>query len=154
MKRYELHRQQAKQIMEMCNPLGIVDVNKRLCVYDGVVKCYEMALNKMYNMFPRGWIEVPYCMQRLQGVSLADAEMACGYRDKAVITWDCGNSVELRYKRSESIKGIFVRMLKMTGCNFSEDALRKALFDFDAMLEQQKYYDRDYETEKTNIKFV
>ena len=154
MKRFNIHQLQAKQVMETCNPLGLLDVNKRLQVFSGPIACYERALNMLHQQSPRGWVDIPLFMQRMQGVSLADAEEMCGYRNRAVIQWECGNSVEQRYQRAEKLKGIFMRMLKVTGCDFSEDALTKVLYDFDAAQEQHKFYNKEYESETTNIKFV
>ena len=154
MKRYDIHRLQAKQVMETCNPLGVLDCNKRYHVFSSPVACYEWALNRLAQMCPSGWVDIPLYMQRMQGISLADAEGYCGFRNKAVFMWDCGNNVEARYQRFEKIKAIFMRMLKVTGCDFSEDALTKALYEYDATLSQHKYYNKEYEPQNTNIKFT
>lgn len=154
MTRFQLSAMQAKQVMETCNPLGLIDCNKRIKVFGSPVECYEAFLNLLYKMAPRGWVDIPLLMQKTQGQTLADAETMCGYKRYAVIQWDCGNSVEQRYKRFERLKSIMYRMLKVTKCDFSEDALRKALHDFDQGVEQQMYYDKEFKIEETNIKFV
>lgn len=154
MRRYQINAMQAKQVMETCNPLGLIDCNKRLVVYGSPVECYEKWLDKVYKHAVRGWVDIPLLMQKLQGISLADAEDMCGYKRYAVVQWDCGNSVDARWQRAEKLKGILHRMLKVTGCDISEDALTKALFEFDSTLEQQKYYVRDFKVETTNIKWI
>ena len=152
--RYQISALQAKQVMETCNPLGLLDSNKRLVVYNNPVECYERLLNTMHKEFPRGWIDIPLLMRKTQGLTIANARELCGRKMFAIIEWDCEDSKDKADKRFEKLKGVCYRMLKVTGCDFSEDALRKALYEWDKALAEQKFYDRDYKEETTNIKFI
>lgn len=138
MVRAKIDRTQAQQIMETCNPLGLVDINRRLIIFKSPSECYYTAMKVIRAHCPRGWIDVPYLMMKLQAQRISRAREMSGRKHYAVLDWDCawGGAVEKR--RNQTLRRVFELLLNTTGIAFSDNAFNMAVYDFNREQNQWK----------------
>lgn len=154
MTKLQFTRAQAQQIMETCNPLGLIDVNNRLRVFTDPVICYETLINMLYAKCPRGWVDIAFMMHKLQGIRVAHALELCKRARYAVITWDCKPCSEEERTVKNRLKSICYCFLRFTGCEFSETAFNAAWFSFNEAIGEHKFYDPSFEVEHINAKIT
>lgn len=150
--RARIDKTQAQQILETCNPLGLVDFNKRLEIYKSPSECYYAALKQLRHMCPRGWLDVPYLMMKLQGQRIARARELCGRIHYAVVDWDCAWGGAVEKKRNQTLRKVFSLLLNTTGIGFSDNAFNMAIYDFNRELNQWKPEKDISEYKVTNFK--
>lgn len=152
MVRARIDREQAQQIMETCNPLGLVDVNKRLVIFKSPSECYYAAMKQIRALCPRGWLDVPYLMMKLQAQRISRAREFCGRKHYAVLDWDCAWGGAVEKKRNQTLRRVFQLLLNTTGINFSDNAFNMAVYDFNREQNQWRG-DKDLcEYKRTNFK--
>lgn len=126
MKLGKINREQARQIMETINPISVCDCNGRLKIYDSPASCYSDVLKKLFYSCPRGFIDIPLFMRQNQHIRLGEAIEYCGRRQYALLNWEAKTS-----RRDTAIKNIFYILLRVSGCSFSENAFKCAMYDLD-----------------------
>ena len=75
-------RQQALQIMESVNPLGLADCNGRLKIFASPNQCYEECFKELYAGHPKGFIDIPLFMARHMNIPLAKAIELCKHKHR------------------------------------------------------------------------
>lgn len=131
MMRFRISQKQAAQILWTCNPLGLIDSNKNLKIYENPVKCYYDAIIKLYLLAPQGWLDIPYFMMKYQGIRIAQARELCGRKQYGRLDWHCRPMGGVHKERNRVLKGVIFALLKVTDCEFSENAFNAAVYDFD-----------------------
>ena len=129
MRRANLSREQAKQIMETINPLGLYDSNKRLTIYKSAVECYTDCLTTLFLSAPRGYIDIALFMLKHQLVPLHVAVEYCKHQEYAIVNWEAANSA-----RTYTLKKLIMILLKVTDIEFSENAFKGALYVLDEFI--------------------
>lgn len=137
---YQLAKQ-AQYVLSIVNPLALADSNRRLSVYSDAATCYSTAINYMFALFPKGYVDVPLLLIKVQAVRMSEAMEMCGRKQYASIHWKCFDSIS-----EERIKSILLVMLKRVKCDFSENAFRKAIG------EMRDYLEDLYEGESETLK--
>ena len=131
MMRLKISQKQAAQILWTCNPLGLIDTNKHLKIYENPVKCYYDAFLKFYLLAPQGWLDVPYFMMKYQGIRIAQARELCGRKQYGRLDWHSRPMSGVHKERNRVLKGVIFALLQVTGCEFSENAFNAAIYEFD-----------------------
>lgn len=124
MRRANLTNEQAKQIMETVNPLGLCDSNGRLIIFRSAADCYCYCLSTLFYSAPRGWIDIPLFMLKNQHIKVWKSKEYCGHIEYAIINWECKTA-----SRDYVIKKLLIVLLKVTGIEFSENAYKCALHE-------------------------
>lgn len=138
----KLSKEQALQILETVNPMGLIDINGRLIIYKSPSDCYIGLIRLLWATCPRGWIDIPFMMAKYQGLRISRAKEHCGRKSLAVVEWCCDPSTKAAQRRNEKLKSIFRCFLNATGIAFSENAFQMAVYDFDRSLNTWKTPDR------------
>ena len=128
---YQLAKQ-AQYVLSIVNPLALTDSNKRLTIYNDAATCYSTAINYMFALFPKGYVDIPLLLVKTQAVRMSEAMEMCGRKQYASIHWQCFDSIS-----EERIKSILLVMLKRIKCDFSENAFRKAIGEVRDYLEDE-----------------
>ena len=128
---YQLAKQ-AQYVLSIVNPLALTDSNKRLTIYNDAATCYSTAINYMFALFPKGYVDIPLLLVKTQAVRMSEAMEMCGRKQYASIHWKCFDSIS-----EERIKSILLVMLKRIKCDFSENAFRKAISEVRDYLEDE-----------------
>lgn len=116
---------QLSSIVEVVNPLAIVDSNRRLQIFENTAKCYEAAIMKLYSYYPRGYVDIVHFIVKAQGLSVSKATDVVGRRQYATIAW------RNLSKTSENRLTVLVGyLLHETCCKFSENAFKQAVWSF------------------------
>lgn len=150
----QLTNMQAREVLETCNPLGVIDCNGRVKLFSSPVACYEHVITELYKFAPRGWVDIPLFIQKVQRIRIADAKVYCKRFKYALIDWSGGEHYGVRGNLEERVKGVLITLLRRTGCDFSEDAFRKALWDVQMALTEQQHFNSESKFEYANIKFL
>lgn len=149
-----IDREQAKQVLATCNPLGLVDINKRLVIYNSPSECYCNLIHQLWANCPRGWIDIPYMMAKLQGLRIARARDFCGRKHYAVIEWHCKPDTSAIKYRNAKLKSVIILMLRATGIEFSENAFNMAIYEFDRTCNKCHLGASDAEIEEMKTRFT
>lgn len=142
MRRFRVNQKQAEQILGTCNPLGLIDCNKRLRIFENPVKCYYEAFVTFYMLAPQGWLDVPYFMMKYQGIRIALARELCGRKQYGRLEWTCKPMGAAHKERNRVLKNVIFALLRVTGCDFSENAFNAAIYDFDLYNNRHDAYTR------------
>lgn len=149
-----IDREQAKQVLATCNPLGLIDNNKRLTIYKSASECYTALLYLLWANCPRGWIDIPFMMAKLQGLRIARARDFCGRKHYAVVEWHCKSDSSAAQYRNRKLKAVVIQMLRATGIEFSENAFNMAIYEFDRTCNKSHLGASDAEIEETKTRFT
>lgn len=149
-----IDREQAKQVLATCNPLGLVDINRRLNIYTSPSQCYSALLYLLWANCPRGWIDIPFMMAKLQGLRIARARDFCGRKHYAVIEWHCPLNSPAIAHRNRLLKSVVSLMLNATGIEFSENAFNMAIYEFDRTCNKCHLGESNAEVEETRTRFT
>lgn len=133
MRLQKITKEQALQIMETVNPLGLTDCNGRLVIFESAAGCYECLLKELFRAFPRGYIDIPLAMRKYQSLRLFEGRENCKHREYALVIW-----YNMDNKRDYLLKKLVMCFLEKTGCPFSENAFKQAIFELNA--EVKHYY--------------
>ena len=149
-----IDRDQAKQVLETCNPLGLIDINKRLIIFGSPSECYYQLLTLLSAHCPRGWIDIPFMMAKLQGLRIARARDFCGRKHYAVVEWNCKPNSSAAQYRNRKLKAVIIQMLRATGITFSENAFNMAIYEYDRTFNKFCSDLTDEELEDTKVRFA
>ena len=128
MRMTRITRQQALQVMETVNPLGLTDCNNRLRIFHSANECYETCFKALYCTFPKGFIDIPLFMSRNMNLPLSKCIELCKHKQLAFIPWDVP-------KKSESkLSHLTYLFLNVTGVPFSHNAFKCAFFELNQMI--------------------
>lgn len=116
---------QARELLASVNPLAILDTNGKLCIFDNAASCYERALMRMYCYYPKGYVDIPHFLIKVQGIRMGKATELCKRKEYASIRWKALNSAS-----ETRIKTILHHMLWCTKCEFNENAYKTAMWEF------------------------
>lgn len=133
-----INKEQAKQILETCNPMGVVEINKRLVIYKSPSDCYISVIGMLWANCPKGWIDIPYMMAKIQGLRIASAREYCGRKHYATIEWHTEPGSKAASFRNAKLKLVLCAMLRATGIDFSENAFNMAMYEFDRTINNYK----------------
>ena len=121
-------RQQALQVMETVNPLGLTDCNNRLIIFHSAKECYEKCFTELYYNFPKGYIDIPLFMMRCQGVPLSKGIELCKHKQYAIIPWDVPK------KSEHKLMCLVYLLLKVTNVQYSTNAFKCAFFELNQII--------------------
>ena len=122
---------QAQQVLQATNPLGLVDLNKRLEIFESAGACYTRLFKWLYFKCPRGYVDIPYHMALLQGLRICEATPLCKRKVCALVPWDNKKA------RDNMLRILVCIMLRVTGCTFSENAFQCAVYELEITIRNE-----------------
>lgn len=121
-----------KDVMQQCAPLGCIDCNGNVKTYPSAREAYTDAVIDLWRTHPAGYIDIPLVLSKALGVPIRYTIYIAGRRSVALIDF-CHPT----QKRNQQITHIIQLMLSVTGCEFSENAMKYALNELNTVLKDR-----------------
>lgn len=121
-------------MLERYNPFALVDGEGALEKFENENDAYFEVIKRLYEMFPRGFVDVALFMVRQQGITLTQAEYLLKGREYCVLQIYCPYDEE----RNLKLRLITQKLLEVTDISWSQVAFQNAVYRYDRyLLEKQ-----------------
>lgn len=128
------HPLKLNTMLERYNPFALVDADGALEKFEDENAAYFEVIKRLYEMFPRGFVDVALFMVRQQGITLTQAEYLLKRREYCVLQIFCPYDDE----RNSKLKTILQKLLEVTDISWSQRAFLNAVYRYDKyLLEKQ-----------------
>ena len=126
------------EMMEKYNPFALKNEKSEIMMFENYRKVYEYTLKRLYEKYPRGYIDLVLFVHEECGIPFADAEREVkGWRKY------CANSVTLvEWKkadmaRNNELRNILFSLHLITETSFNEVEFKQSLVYLDTLISSE-----------------
>lgn len=131
--------------IERFNPFGFKQPNGEVCIFEDYGKLYEYTLKKLYESFPRGYLDLSLFLHEQTGMPIGDCEDVVRGWKREGISSDVHlleEGWEPNVERDRYLVNLFKALHTISETKFDAAKFSQELVVFDRIRKERKEYER------------